>query len=641
MDNGLFLNLYFVFGCFYFCLNFTNLYLLNRIFAMKVIRTVFISLALLLFFSCTNIIKIQKPVIKYVREQKCSPNRWTGIPIDTSAEYRNVAESYYVFEPVGEINTLTDEWSVSFLDEKTAILTYNDNNQQVPIIVNFTSKNKAKISSGLSIPIDGHLGGFSVSNNQVYFSRSPVGLEDTGITGNSDLYRARINRNVVSNIEPLPGNINTYFASWESHPSISPDGRVLFFSSDRIPYKGPDIFFTILLPNNTWSDPINCGDSINSECDEITPFVTKDGKYLLFASTGHDNVGGYDLFISSISDEFWENVKNYSTKGNIDFGKYFSKAKNLRPPTNTPFDEIFPSTPSDPNELLYYSSNQFDQQPGLFRRGGFDIYCRYKVTKPKVVAEKKQTTEPKLEIKEVEPKLNQQTISFDPKFKLYGYVYSQESQLPINSANVYVYQFDTITQTFPDVTKIPPLYQSQTNADGYFEFNLLKNIDYQIFAESPNFFYDSRKIRLEITDPAKEYRVDFYLPFKLTLRINFPFDVYDKPYKFVLDSNGVETNLTWEEALDMLALNIINSSKYIKKIELVGHTDDVGTLEYNFRLGQNRVNFVINELVKRGVSKDLLEGKSAGETQLLPQRPGENIEIYRKRLRRVEISKIY
>jgi len=608
---------------------------------MEVVKKVVFLVLILVFISCSINVKVQKPVIKYVREQKCSPNQWKGIPIDTSAEYRNVAESYYVFESVGEINTLQDEWSVAFLDEKTAILTYTDNNQQSPIIVNFTGRTKARISSGMSIPVEGHLGSFSVFGNQVYFARSPLIFEDTGITGNSDLYRARINRNIVSNIEPLPSNINTYFASWESHPSISPDGKVLFFSSDRIPYKGPDIFFTILLPNNTWSDPINCGDSINTECDEITPFVTKDGKYLLFASTGHDNVGGYDLFISSISEEFWERVRNFSHSKDFEFSKYFSKAKNLRPPTNTPFDEIFPSTPSDPNELLYYSSNQFDQQAGLFRRGGFDIYCRYKVTKPKVAVEQKRSEVPKLEVKEVEPKLVEQPIAFDPNFKLFGYVYSQESSLPINSANVFVYQFDTLIQAFPDVTKFPPLYQTKTNPEGYFEFNLLKNIDYHLYAESQNFFYDSRKIRLEITDPAKEYRIDFYLPIKLTLRINFPFDVYDKPYKFVLDSNGVETALTWEEALDLLALNIINSSRYIKKIELVGHTDDVGTMEYNFRLGQNRVNFVVNELAKRGVPKELLEGKSAGETELLPQRPGENMEMYRKRLRRVEISKIY
>lgn len=600
-----------------------------------------VSVSLIMFISCVSSVKIQKPVVKYVREQKCSPEKWKGIPIDTSREYRNVAESFYIFEPVVGINSLENEWSLSFFDEKNAILTYDDNNQQVPIIINFTDKTRAKISSGLSIPLDGHLGCFSISGNNVYFARSPLSAEENYITGNSDLYSGKIYRNVISQPQPLSKNINPYFASWESHPAISSNGRVLFFSSDRIPFKGPDIFFSILLPNNTWSDPINCGDSINTECDEITPFVTNDGKYLLFASTGHDNVGGYDLFISTISDNFWKVIENFSPDNKIEFSKYFSKAKNLRPPTNTPMDEIFPSTPTDPNELLYYSSNQFDIQSGLYRRGGFDIYCRYKVTKPKVVAAQKRTEEPKLEVKEVEPKLEQKPVEIDPKFKLYGYVFNLDNNEPIESANVYVYQFDTLTQAFPDVTKFPPLFETKTNSKGFYEFALLKNIDYQIFAESPNFFYDSKKIRMELTNPEKEVRVDFYLPLKLTLRINFPFDVFDKPYKFILDSNGIETNITWEESLDMLALNIINSSKYIKKIELVGHTDDVGTLEYNYRLGQNRVNFVINELVKRGVAKELLEGKSAGETDLLPRRNDEDLETYRKRLRRVEISKIY
>lgn len=589
--------------------------------------------------SCATRVKVQKPVVKYTREQKCSPNKWFGIPIDTSSEYKKVAESYYIFEAVKDINSPADEWSLTFLDEKSAILTYNDNEQQSSVVVTFFNETRARITSGLSIPLDGHIGNFAIKDNEAYFARSPILSNKDEITGNSDLYTARFNKNVVANVKPLPNWINTYYGSWESHPSISSDGNVLFFSSDRIPYKGPDIFFTIRLPNGEWSQPINCGDSINTECDEITPFVTKDGKYLLFSSTGHENVGGYDLFISNISNEFWKEVKNYTEGKNVDFSKFFSKAKNMRPPTNTTADEIYPSTPTDPNDLLYYSSNQFSSQSGLYRRGGFDIYCRYKFTKPKKVAEVKKPEKIGFEIKEevdVTPK-----VEFDPNFKLYGYVYSAESNLPIKGANVYVYQFDTLTQEFPDVTKVPPMFSTKTKDNGYYEFSLLKNIEYQLFAEASNFFYDMKRIRLEFTEPEKEKRLDFYLPLKLTLRINFPFDVYDNPYKFVLDTNGLETNITWEEAVKMLAMHIINNSMYIKKIVLVGHTDDVGTEEYNLRLGKNRVDFIIKQLVKLGVSPEILEGQSAGESQPLPRRPDEDLTTYRKRLRRVEILKIY
>lgn len=607
---------------------------------MKKLHLVFISLYLIFAISCVQMVKEQKPVFKYLPQQKCSPNKWVGIPVDTSADYKRVAESYYIFEAVKDVNSPSDEWGLSFLDEKTAILTFNDNEQQSAIVVNFFNESRGKITSGLSIPIEGNVGCFSVNGNEVYFARSPIYSQTNEITGNSDIYAGRFSRNVISNIEPLPAWINTYYASWESHPCISYNGKVLFFASDRIGYRGPDIYFTIKLPDGSWSEPINCGDSINTECDEITPFVTRDGKYLMFSSTGHDNVGGYDLFISNISDNFWKEVENYNGTERRNFDKYFSRARNMRPPTNTPADEIFPSTPSDPNDILYYSSNQFDSQKGLFRRGGFDIYVRYKFTKPKPIAERKKEEKIELDIKENIP-IEEPKIKIDPVFKLYGYVYSQETSAPIEGANVYVYQFDTLLQAFPDLTTSKPLFSAKTKSQGYYEFSLLKNIDYQLFAEAPNFFYETKRIRLEQTDPQKEERLDFYLPLKLTLRINFPFDIYDKPYKFVLDSNGMETNVTWEESIEMLAMHLINYSQYIKKVVLIGHTDDIGTEEYNLRLGKNRVDFIIQQLIKRGVSSELLEGQSAGKGQPLPRRANEDLATYRKRLRRVEILKIY
>ncbi|MCX7879729.1 MAG: hypothetical protein N2517_03620 [Ignavibacteria bacterium] len=598
-------------------------------------------LFLISLFGCVVTQKIQKPVVKYFREQKCSPNKWFGIPIDTSSEYRRVAESYYIFEPVKDINSQDNEWGLSFLSEREAILTYDNNAQQLPILVTFVNESRARISTGLSVPLDGHLGSFSIAGNIVYFARSPFGENPKELTGNSDIYSGRIIKNVISNPQSLPEPINTNFLTWESHPSISPNGKVLFFSSDRIPYKGPDIFFVFKLPDGTWSEPFNCGDSINTECDEITPFVTSDGKYLLFSSTGHENIGGYDLFQSQISEAFWKEIDNYKPGKFVIWDKFFAAARNLRPPTNTIYDEISPSTPKDPQELLYYSSNQFDLKDGSgFRRGGFDMFVRYKFTKAKPVAEAPKRLEPKLEVKE-ELVLPQPELKLAPNFKLFGYVFETERRQPLPNANLYVFQFDTLLQSFPDIKTTKPLFSTRTKNDGYYEFSLLKNVDYQVFAESQQFFYESKKVRMELTEPANEMRLDFYLPIKFTLRINFPLDVYDRPYRYILDSNGVETNLTWEEELDMLALNIINSSPFIKKIVLVGHTDDIASEEYNIRLGQNRVNFVISQLLKRGVSSEILEGISAGESQPLPRRPNEDIETYRKRLRRVEISKIY
>ncbi len=596
----------------------------------------------LILAGCAVQERIQKPIIKIIREQRCSPNKWDGIPIDTSIEYRRVAESYYVFEPVRKINSLDDEWQLSFVNNRTAILTYNDNFHQTPIQVTLTNETLANFSSGLSIPFDGHIGCLSFYGNKVYFARSPFGNNPESVTGESNIFVGDFSKNVVSNIEPLPNQINTIYQTWESQPSISPNGKVLFFSSDRVSYKGPDIWFSVLLPNGEWSEPINCGDSINTECDEITPFVTSDGRQLLFSSTGRNNVGGYDLFAANISPGFWEIIEHFDPTKNYDFGSYFSEAVNMRPPTNTSADEIFPTTPTNPNDLLYYSSNQFAKESSvIYRRGGFDIYCRYKITKPKVATQKTKTEEPTLDITAPEKIPEVPKVSIETNYNVFGYVYESSSNRKVSNANLYVFQLDTLTQAFPDISVTPPVVSTFSNEQGYYEVSLLKGLDYQIFAESQKLFFDSKRIRLDLSDTTKNVRLDFYLPIQFVLRINFPLDVYDNPYKFVLDSNGIETNITWEEELDMLALNIINSSKYIKKIVLVGHTDDIASVEYNYRLGLNRVNFVIDQLVKRGVARELLEGKSSGELEPLPQRDGEDLQLYRKRLRRVELQKVF
>jgi len=64
--------------------------------------------------------------------------------------------------------------------------------------------------------------------------------------------------------------------------------------------------------NNTWSSPINLGDSINTPKDEMSPFLHADGNTLFFASNGHPGLGGYDLFISR-QDEVgrWSLAKKY------------------------------------------------------------------------------------------------------------------------------------------------------------------------------------------------------------------------------------------------------------------------------------------------------------------------------------------
>ncbi|MFA6570808.1 MAG: OmpA family protein [Bacteroidota bacterium] len=585
-------------------------------------------LLLLVSSSCINQRTQPHSFVCPVVEQNCSPQVWSGIPYDTSAEAVSVQKKYFVFEPVKQLNTPNDEWCLSFITAKQAVLTFADENQQRAMLVRMLEDNRASLESGVGGPLDGSMGAFSFKkNNEVVFSAALA----ENLPASSELFSGKLKGNVLVDVISFGPEINGGAISWESHPALSADGNVLFFASDRwMDTKGVDLWFSIRLADGTWSEPVNCGDSINSRCDEITPFVSRDGKHLLFSSNGHETVGGYDIFQAEINNTFWTAVKQQDQKTLKNFN-FFSNVRNLRPPLNTPFDEIFPSSPVDEDSLLYYSSNQFANEPAaiILRRGGFDIFVRRNVVKEsKDYTAKKKIAEGDVPVGDEAKK--QPVIDISPTYELEGTVYNDKTKQPIEGANVIVKEIPE-TNTYKD---------TKSDRFGHYSFKLDKGREYDILAEARNLFFSHFSLRIDALDTVKKVSQNIYISEELTLRINFPTDKWNTPYKYVLDSNGVETSFTWEKELDVLADNIKNSKELIDKIIFVGHTDDVGSDDYNMQLGQKRVEFIIAQLIKRGVSAQILEGKSAGESELIKQFTGEDIRMWRKRCRRVELRKV-
>lgn len=105
----------------------------------------------------------------------------------------------------------------------------------------------------------------------------------------------------------LGAPINTGYS--EKQPSLSADGRTLYFVSNRPGGKGKyDIWISHLQDNGQWSEPINAGDSINTPDDEQSPFIHPDNRTLYFSSDGWPGLGGYDIFVTrkrSCEDTCW------------------------------------------------------------------------------------------------------------------------------------------------------------------------------------------------------------------------------------------------------------------------------------------------------------------------------------------------
>jgi outer membrane protein OmpA-like peptidoglycan-associated protein/tetratricopeptide (TPR) repeat protein len=99
--------------------------------------------------------------------------------------------------------------------------------------------------------------------------------------------------------------------SWDSQPSLSADGRLLFFSSNRRGgFGGSDIWYSIRQKDGSWSEAKNLGAVVNTPKDEISPFMFFNNEILFFASDGHQGFGGMDIFLSRVKEGEFQAPEN-------------------------------------------------------------------------------------------------------------------------------------------------------------------------------------------------------------------------------------------------------------------------------------------------------------------------------------------
>lgn len=127
--------------------------------------------------------------------------------------------------------------------------------------------------------------------------------------GSCDLYESKKIGNDWTEPKNLGRNVNS--AEWESQPSLSADGRTLYFVSDRRTGLGNrDIWISSLNDDGLWTKAINAGKQINSQYDEISPFIHVNNQTLYFASNGLPGFGGYDIFFTARDSIAWTAPKN-------------------------------------------------------------------------------------------------------------------------------------------------------------------------------------------------------------------------------------------------------------------------------------------------------------------------------------------
>ncbi|MFN8415827.1 MAG: hypothetical protein U0U66_05805 [Cytophagaceae bacterium] len=168
------------------------------------------------------------------------------------------------------------------------------------------------------------------------YTENAVGL------GSGDLYISMLVGYNWTEPVKLDENINTLF--WEPSGSLINDGNTLIFSSDKPGGKGGlDLYISKKQSNGIWGIPESLGDIINTPYNEDSPYLHPDGKTLYFSSTGHNSMGGFDLFYTTYNDSL---------------GKW-NPPINMGYPINTAHDELHFTFTAD-GKRMYFAARKPD-----------------------------------------------------------------------------------------------------------------------------------------------------------------------------------------------------------------------------------------------------------------------------------------
>lgn len=133
---------------------------------------------------------------------------------------------------------------------------------------------------------------------------------------------------------------------------LSVSGRILIMTIERDDSYGlKDIYVSFLKQDNTWTEPLNLGPTVNTVSSEVSPFLAADEKTLYYSTAGKLGYGRQDIFVSRRLDDTWTN---------------WTEPENLGPTINTPFFDAYYSIPAS-GDYAYFSSTNNPNKEDIFR----------------------------------------------------------------------------------------------------------------------------------------------------------------------------------------------------------------------------------------------------------------------------------
>lgn len=354
---------------------------------------------------------------------------------------------------------------------------------------------------------------------------------------------------------PLRGGINT--RHYEAQPSLAADGSLLFFASRRPGGRGGlDLYVAARAPDGGWGTPVNLGDAVNTPQDDGYPFWARDGQTLFFTSDGHPGLGGIDLFRTQLTADGW------------------TEPTNLGYPINTAADEAGLHIALDGRQA-YFSQRTLDPETG---RSDIDILTF-----------------------EIPTALRPDLATY-----LAATVVDAVTGRPVAA-----------TVRLRPTTETARPFVRRAAADGRFLAVLPAGRDYALtVAEEGYLFYADRFTLGEAVDPDNPFELRIELqPLEETppLAVNAEADGAIAFRNVLFATGSAELLPVSTDELDRLAATLQQRPDY--RVEIVGHTDNVGQPADNQRLSEARAQSVADYLTEQGIAADRVTARGAGETR--------------------------
>jgi OmpA-OmpF porin, OOP family len=368
---------------------------------------------------------------------------------------------------------------------------------------------------------------------------------------------------------------------------VSKDGNVFVFSAESYNTTGAeDIYVSTRDSRGNWSEARNLGKGINTQLQELSPWLSDNGRVLYFASNGRKGFGSYDIYSSRRLDDSWS---------------AWTPPANLGDKVNTEGRELFYAPALMTSMALFTSTSNSDGYSDI------KMHAVDPVPGDSVPVAKNEPglTQPPVKLEEMK---YEKTEGEKNVVTFHGSVLNEKTNQPV-----------TATLTFQSAETL----SASSGADGYYQVKIPAIAEYHLMIEAPGYVGRAEKLDVQTLE-MKEIQMNFKLqPIEIGTTVNLKNVLFQQSTATLLEESFDELNMV----VDFMKLNPA------VEIELAGHTDNRGISVHNVNLSQERVDNVKKYLVSKGIEPRRITGKGYGGIKPIADNSAEET---RKLNRRVE-----